>query len=300
MIGAFVACISLNLVAMLVNAGVEYRSIAITDATATTPIVVTSPAHGIPPQARVHAVVAGVTGTVEANGLWELTPLDADRFSLASYDAQGLVVDSVGVSPYAGGGTITWPLPDGRILLGRRYKLSATSVVSPRFVMIPTGGPGWEIDPYGGAAPSIVAAEVPPVRGSAEQQSMTLSPQIATQRVTFEVYVNGSGPDFGHALDPDFADFNATQRLAHLFFGALFDALGGRARVLSESWPSQTEAAASVLQRGQQWFGLVEAPMPVTLAPLEFAPIGVRATLDVRPDGAGSSDAEIIVVPPLA
>ena len=37
---------------------------------------------------------------------------------------------------------------------------------------------------------------------------MTSHPQLATQLLPFEVFVNGSGPDYGQALSPDFADLD--------------------------------------------------------------------------------------------
>lgn len=301
MIGAFVARISLNLTLALLTADVVYRQIPITDATATTPIVVTSAAHGIPLAGRVHGVVDGVDGVPEANGLWVLTPLDADTFSLTTYDAQGLLVDSAGTGAYVSGGTIYWSFPDGQILLGRRYELTATSVVSPRILFIPTAGIAWDFQAYGGAAPSIVPAVLPNVRGSAEQQSMTLQPQIATEHPTFEVYVNGSAPDFdpGSPVDPDFADLDATQRLVHMLYAELFDATGGRAKVLRERWPSQEKGAAAMLQRGQQWCGIVEIQQPVTRAPMRFVPIGTSAEITVQPVNAGSTDPVVIVVPPV-
>jgi hypothetical protein len=296
-IGAFVARLSLNLTLALLKADVVYKTLPITDATVATPIVVTSAAHGVPLGRVVHGVVDGVVGTVEANGLWVLTPLDADTFSLSTYDAQGLPVDSVGANAYDSGGTIYWSFPDGQILLGRRNVHLATQVATPRIVMIPTAGAAWDFQSYGGAAPSIVPAVLPNVRGSAEQQSMKLSPQIATEHLTFEVYVNGSGPNFGDALDPDFADFDATQRVVHMLYAELFDATGGRARILREAWPSQVESQGAMTQRGQQWMGVLDVQMPVTRAPLSFVPIGTRAEITVEPLNAGSTDPVVIVVP---
>ncbi len=300
MIGALVARLSLNLTLALLNANVVYKTLPITAATVTTPIVVTSAAHGVPLGRVVHGVVDGVTGTVEANGLWILTPLDSDTFALSTFDAQGLLVQSVGANVYIDGGTIYWAFPDGQILLGRRNMMLATMVATPRIVMIPTTGAAWSFEPYGGAAPSIVPAEVPAVRGSAEQQSMTLQPQLATEHLTFEVYVNGSGPNYGNPLSPDFEDFDATQAIVFALYSELFDATGGlpRAKILRESWPSQTEKQGTMTQRGQQWCGILELQVPVTRAPLTFVPIGTRAQFTVEPVHPGSTDPVVFVVPP--
>lgn len=287
MIGAFVSVISLNLTLTLVqDYNVIFKTLEITDASATTPIVVTSVGHGIPLGRLIHGVVSEVTGTEEANGLWVLTPLDADTFSLTAFDAQGNRVASVGVNAYTGGGQIQWAFPDGQILLGRRNKMLATMVATPRIVMIPTRGKAWTFEAYGGAAPSITALPRSPTpRGSPEQISMTEQPQLATELLTFEVYINASGPDYGDAISPDFADFDATQAIVHAFYAELFDAVGGlpRAKILQESWPSQDERQGAMTQRGQQWMGILEIEMPVRKVPIPFVPVGVVGEIIVQP-----------------
>lgn len=293
MIAEFVTLISLNMsLSLLQDYGVIAGTLPITDATVTTPIRVTSTAHGWPTERRIHGVVSGVVGTTEANGLWILTPVDADTFELTTLDAQGNVVNSVGANAYISGGQIQWAFPDGRILLGRRNKALSTSVATPRIVFIPTTGRPWDFEPYGGAGPDLQPAAVPPVRGSAQQQTMKLQPQLATQHTTFEVYVNGSGPNFGDPLEPDYADFNATQALVHILYAQLFDAVGGvpRAKILREDWPSQKETQGAQTQRGQQWMGVLEIQQPVLKPPKSFAPIGVHATMIVQPVNPGPTD----------
>jgi hypothetical protein len=287
MIGAFVSVLSLNLTLSLVQDwGVVYKTLPITNATATTPIVITSAAHDIPLGRLIHGVVSNVGGVDEANGLWVLTPLDADTFALSTFDAQGLPVDSVGANTYTGGGQIQWAFPDGQILLGRRNKMLATMVATPRILFVPTRGRAWTFEAYGGAAPSITALPRSPTeRGSPEQQTMTSEPQLATELLTFEVYVNGAGPDYGNALSPDFADFDATQAIVHALFAELYDAVGGlpRAKILEESWPSQEETQGAMTQRGQQWRGVLEVQIPVRKVPVPFVPIGVSGEIIVQP-----------------
>jgi len=287
MIGAFVSILSLNLTLSLIqDYNVIFKTLPISNATATTPIVVTSVSHGIPLGRLIHGIVSGVTGAVEANGLWVLTPLDADTFALSAFTAQGIPVQSVGTNAYAGGGQIQWAFPDGQILLGRRNKLLATMVATPRIVMIPTEGAAWTFEAYGGAAPNITGLPFSPTdRGSDEQQAMGLGPEMATQLLTFEVYVNGSGPDYGNELQPDFADFDATQAIVHAFYAQLFHAVGGlpRAKILRERWPSQLESQGAMTQRGQQWMGVLQVQMPVREVPLQFVPIGTAADIIVEP-----------------
>ena len=285
-IGALVAVISLNLTSVLItDYGVIAGTLPITAATATTPITVTSTAHGF--TRPLHGLVSGVTGTSEANGLWVLTPTDPNTLALSTYSAQGLPQTSVGVHAYIAGGTIQYAFPDGSILLGRRNIALATSVASPRIVFIPTAGKAWGLEPYGGAGPSITPASNPNVRGSLEQQSMTLGPQLATEFTTFEVHVHGSGPNYGNALSPDFFDLDATQALVFALYSVLFDASGGaRAKVLHETWPSQSIEAGSQTQRGQRWVGIIEFQQPVQRIPRSFVPIGTYMTLIVEPVNA--------------
>lgn len=300
MMAAFVALTSLNLTSVLINDySVVARTFPITNATVTTPIVVTSANHGVPLGLVVHGIVSGVTGTVEANGLWILTPLDANTFSLTTLTAQGIPVNSVGVNAYTGGGQIQCAFPEYAILLGRRHIAGAGTPASPRIVFVPTVGKAWGFEPYGGAAPNIVAAEYPAVRGSLEQQSMTLQPQLATEYPTFEVWVYGCATNYGaSAPSPDYADFDATQALVFALYSVFFDEVGGlpRAKVLREDWPSQKAESGSMNQRGQAWMGVIEFQQAVTKAPAQFVPIGVQLVATVQPFNAGSTDPTVITI----
>lgn len=291
MIGSLVSVISLNLTLSLVNNGVIAGTLPITHATTTTPISVTSPNHGVPLGRTLHGVVTGVGGMSEADGLWVLTPTDANTLTLTTYSAQGIHTNSVGVGTYTGGGQVQYafPIPDGQILLGRRNIIKATSVASPRIVFVPTRGKAWGFEPYGGVG---APAAVPPVRGSKEQQSATLQPQLATEYTTFEVYVSASAPNYGaSAPSPDFADFDAVQAVVFALYSVLFDASGPpRAKVLQESWPSQTMDSATMLQRGQQWMGVIEMQQPVTTNPLQFVPVGTYIAMTVVPAGGSTGD----------
>jgi hypothetical protein len=300
-IGALVAITSLNLALVLVqDYGVVAQTWPITAATVTTPIVVTCPAHGVPLGRVVHGIVTGALGMTELDGLWIFTPLDADRFAVSTLTAQGVPVASVGVHAYTGGAQIQTPFPAGSILLGRRHLAGAGAPASPRVVFIPTTGRAWGFEPFGGAAPSIVPATRPSARGSPEQQSMSLAPQIVTQFPTFEVHVYGCATNYGAAQpDPDYADFDATQALVFALYGVLFDETGGppRAKVLREDWPSQRADAGSMSQRGQHWMGVLEFQQGVSKVPGTFAPIGVSGRFTVEPVNPGSTDPTVIVFP---
>lgn len=299
MIGALVSILSLNLTRNLVAAGIVAGTFPITGATATTPIHVTSPNHRVPLGRVVHGVVSGVTGEVEANGTWVLTPTDSNTFALSTFDAQGNPVQSVGTGAYTGGGAIQYALPDYCILLGRRNQALSSAVAAPRVLFVPTLGRAWGFEPYGGlgAAPIPMPSPPPPVRGSrgtAEQQAERTNPQLETEYTTFEVYVTGCAP----TPAPDFGDFDATQKIVFALYEVMFDSSSNaRVKVLRESWPSQLESAGAMTQRGQQWMGIVEFQQPVVrLAALSFVPVGTVLEFTVTPVGGGSSDATVFEV----
>jgi hypothetical protein len=286
-ISAAIALLSLNLTASLVVAGQVAQTLPITNATTTSPVVITSTSHGIPPARVAHAVVSGVGSMPETNSTWVLTPVDANTLTLTTYDAQGNVVPCVGVNTYTGGGQAQIAFPDYQVLLGRQMLALASSAASPRIVFIPTTSKGWAFEAYGGEGPAPLRS-----RGTAEQQSATTQPQIATRYPTFEVHVTGAATP----PQPNFGDLDATDMLARAVHAALFSMSGGRVSVLSESWPSQGPNAGSMTQRGEKWVGLVQIQAPVTYAALQFVPVGTSLVMTVEPLNPGSTDATIITV----
>lgn len=291
MIGALVAIISLNLTLDLIsNYNVVAGTLAVSAATTTTPINVSVENHGVPPGRVMHGILSGATGMTEANGLWVFTPVDANTLSLSTYTAQGIPVQSVGVSAYTGGGQIQYAFPDFAILLGRRNIALSTAVASPRIVFVPTDGRAWGFEPYGASG----NVDEPHGRGTLEQQSMILEPQLATEFTTFEVYVTGSA----NPPSPDFGDFDATQAIVFALYAQLFDGMGGlpRAKILHESWPSQSVESGTQTQRGQQWKGILELQQPVVKVPGQFVPIGTYIEMTVEPVNAGSTDPVLITI----
>ena len=292
MLAELVAVISINLTSFLLTQGVATPiTLPITAATATTPITVTSAAHGFPIQSKIHGYVSGVTGEIEANGWWILTPVDPNTFSLAGITAQGIISPSVGTNTYISGGSISFAFPEGQILLGRRHVQTAGAVVSPRIVMVPTNGIPIGFQPYAGQG------GIRNDRGDAEQQAMKLEPQSGTDFTTFHVYFTaGANPP-----DPDFGDFNAVQALAWSFHTICFQLFGGDGRgggfeVKAVDWPSQTEQAGSQSQRGQRIHWVVQFPQPITDPPKTFVPVGTFIEFTVEPINAGSTDPVIFTV----
>lgn len=322
MIGPLVSLLSLEMTRRLVAAGLVFSSLTITAATNATPIVVTtSTAHGfIRP---THAWISGVAGNTAANGAWVLTPVGETRLRLSSYDLQGAPVVSAGSAAYSSGGTIQTAFPDGSILLGRRNVAMQMAVATPRIVFVPVGSPAWTLDPYGGvgatgAIPRSVSGQ------TAEQKTMALQRQIATEKQRFEVHVTGSAVP----SDPDFGDFDVTQTIYQTLYSVMFDVLSSpRVAVLSGDWVSQRLNVGQLDSRGQKWVGMIEIMQPVVQHPLAFIqsiagaganvqhansftsadasdldvnsyiPSNTVSTIIVQPDGASSSDTQTIIVP---
>lgn len=285
-----VTLLSLNLTLALVTAGQVAGTFPITGATATTPIRVTSPAHGVAPARVVHAVITGVTGEDEANGLRILTPVDPDTFELSTIDGQGHIAPVVGVNGYTGGGTISYSFPDYGILLGRHLLDLSSSVASPRVVFIPVDEPAWNFEPYGGIGTPTAS---PPVRGTPEQQTQKLQPQLATTFPTFDVYITAAAVP----PSPAFGDFDAVQTVRDALYVVMFSGSGSpRAKVLGGTWPSQKIKAGTKGQRGQQWVGRVQFQQPVVTTPLAYVPPGVSLVLDVFPVNPASGDDTIISI----
>jgi hypothetical protein len=285
-----ISILSLNTTLALFNASVVAGTLPITAATVTTPIAVTSPSHGVPLGRNVHAVITGVVGAVEANGLWELTPTDANTFTLASYSAQGIPFPSVGVHTYVSGGTISYAFPDYRILLGRRWVDQLTSVASPRIIFVPTRNPKpWDFKPYGGLGPAPRGE-----RGSAEQQSEKQQPLVTTKYCTFEVHITGAATP----PSPDQGDFDAVEAIEDTLLTVMFDAITPPGfQVIGDDWVSQKVTSGTQTQRGQKHVLIVQIARPVARQPLaQFVPNGTSIVFSVEPTNAASGDITVIEV----
>lgn len=293
MIGALVTVLSLNMSLSLIQ---EYSQVAgtlpITAATTATPIAVTSPAHGVPLGRVVHGYVSGVGGMPEATGMWVCTPVDADTFTLTGVDQQGHFIPVAGAGAYTSGGTIQYAFPDYGILLGRQMVALSSAVVAPRIVFVPTREPKWLEESYAG----VDGPATPQTRGQPDAQTQRLAKAYAQRLKTFEMYVTGAA----NPPSPNFGDFDATDFLADLLYRTIFESFtSGVATMIGGDWPSQKADAASVLQRGQQWMGILQIKQPVSASPLEFVPTGTTLTLVIEPENPlVPNDQTTIAIPP--
>lgn len=292
-IGALVAMISMDVTAAMVAGGQTTRSWNVAGATATTPIVLTTTApHGVPSGMKTHAVIAGVTGVLEANGNWELTVVDETRFSLGFYAPNGRPVSSSGTGSYAGGGTISTVLDQGQILLGRKYM--AVTGAPPRVVFTPTTSPLFGLIPYGGAVMPLATFPSTLAQFTPEQVAMAQTPQVLTDLQRFEVYCYGAATP----ADPDFADFDMTRALRDQVIVSCMNLISEpMCKVLGGTWYSQIEGSkqAGWDSLGQAYQMLIEIAMPVIDKPFAFVPHGTHATLTVQPANPGPDDPIVIV-----
>lgn len=288
MIGALVAILSLTMTSKLVAAGTVAKTMTVTNATNASPIVLTtSEPHGF---ARpIHAVVDQVGGNDAANGLWVLTPTGPTTLALSTFDQAGVPAPVTGSGAYTSGGRARIAFPDGSILLGWRNVNMSTAMTSPRIVFVPLGSGKWEHTKYGGVIPP---ATFPQLRAdmTAEQQRMQLATGINVEGMRFEVHVTGCA----NPPDPDFGDFDVTQALYRLLYQTIFEQIGPDvATVLKGDWQK-----VGLDYRGQKWVGIIEIDQAVTDAPLAYVPAGTIATMTVNFEGASSTDAVVIALPP--
>jgi hypothetical protein len=293
-----VAIFSLDMTGKLVAAGVVAKTLAVTGATAGTPLVLTSTAHGVLPARPVHAVVSNVggiavPGTDGSRWICELAATDADHLGVYSYTPQGVRFQVTATGTYTSGGTIQVAFPDGRVLLGRRNvdRYSAP----PRVVFVPYGIEQFDFQSYGGNIPTAI----PPVTLgdiTLEQQSMMLRRQVGTERQRFEVH------SWGAAVppDPEAGDFDVCQALYHQVIETVFS-LCPDMRVVSGVWKSQMPASPNGPgqwgKRGEEHVMVLEVAQPVLDSSLAFVPASTDGTITVALSGGSTSDDLIIEVP---
>lgn len=301
---ALVALISLNMTVAYVGVAQQNgyplpTPLPITAATTTTPIQVTSPAHGVPPGRVVHGIVSGVVGEVELNNrVWIFSVIDPNTFSVSTLRADGLPIPSVGVNAYISGGQIQFAFPDWSILLGRRNIAKATAPATPRIVFVPTSDGPWDYDPYGG-----IGGPAPFDPPTFEEANAQLAPQQETEPMTFDVYVTACAVDYGAANpQPDSGDLDAVVQTRDLLRRVMMDAVGGnsvRSKVIRAFWPSQLPAnhpmaTGTDTQRGQQWCGTIEFKHPITAAPNVYQ--AAVLSFDISTVPGGSTDDVTITI----
>ena len=127
--------------------GIPLAPLAITDASNTTPVVVTCAAHGIPVGDVSWADVAGVTGNTGANGSWVVWALTATTLQLRY---------SVGTGAYAGGGTLT--MRNTFLTVAELVNITPIGIAFNMVDCSAHDGSGWEAPCRPSSAASICAS----------------------------------------------------------------------------------------------------------------------------------------------
>lgn len=279
--------LSLEVCAALVKAGMrapwrngvnqgdpQVFTIDVLDASNTSPIVITVPANsltvddsalGVRAGRIIHVVVAGVLGNTAANKLdakpqrneaWcgvVLTPTTIALYDLDS--TTGALVASTGNGAYAGGGTVSRALIDGRILVGRKHA-DGEHASPPRIVLVPatvaTEEPGLAT---GGVYSAASIAQ-------GEHDRARTDPPLRTLALTWEVHAWGTG---GDAFGPTLLLVEALERAAYVRIGSsCWEA--GRA-----SWNDQHPDAPQRTGYGHWMMGTLTVRIPLTRTAVELA-----------------------------
>lgn len=168
------------------------------------------------------------------------------------------------------------PLSDGKILAGERGVALPGS--PPRVVFIPTGSEFAGVS-YGGAI-----RKADNVTGlSAERRRQHAQHSVATDVQLFNVHVQGN------VTAPDgFAQWDATQRYAHLVIRALSQQAHGGYELRGGEWTEPEGPVSQTAQGSREYVLAIALHTPVLAKASEYVPEGtsilVETTLE-SPDG---------------
>lgn len=126
------AALSAYGIAVYMGNGIAHAALAISNATNTTPIVVTCAAHGVPVGGVTTVTVAGVTGNLGANGSWIAEALTATTLRLRG---------SLGTGAYVSGGTLT--LTDTYALVAELTNVEDAGLMATLIEVSAHDGNGW-------------------------------------------------------------------------------------------------------------------------------------------------------------
>lgn len=285
--------ISLATTAALVGNGYAFGpSAAITGATNTTPIVITTAAPmGIPEGSYIHVVTSSIGGNVAANGTYIAKVLtngpSSSTLSLFSSTPSGPSAVA-GTGSYTSGGTLRTAFSDGRILLGPQWLMAHSA--PPRIVFVPFNS---EFDqkptPSAGVNPN----------GSKETQLSR--PWTWTDLRKFKVEVWAAQYLSGQlASDPDL-DWMYLEATRDALIQSISLLMLGAFRMSGGKWSESDPRNANLDIAGRRFEFAVDMFIPVLLQPnpVPFVPDGTNVTATVFPSTASATgpDAITIVTP---
>lgn len=257
---SIVAMLSADVCTQLIAAGFIASTLTITNASNTTPIVITTQQNHLLIDGAV-VEVSGVTGNTAANDFWNVTKVSDKEFSLNS---------SVGNGAYASGGDVKVALVLGKILLGRQWVRQ--NQASPRIIIVPTGGDMPPRDQY-------ATANTP---GPTEaQRQAELAPSVLTHRNVFEVQVWGSAPTTSDPSTVVDDAFTTCEFMRDMVLRVCDQQYRGNFTATRGEWSDQKVTATQDMKLGHVYTFQLTIDAPVTVTPKEFAPSGVSATVGV-------------------
>jgi len=271
-----VTLVSLDVVSSLVGAGYTTRTLPITDASNTSPIVLTcaSP-HGFSTTWPIHIVISGALGNTNANGTWIAVPTDDTHLALYTMAPDGTQSPVAGSGAYAGGATVSMALTDGRILMGRQHVKERSS--APRIVFIPVRSKWGPKSVYNRSQ----------VQGypSAEVRLQNQIRSLRTETTDFEVHV------WGVAIppDPEGGDFDATQVLYQQVIRTLHHLAMGNYNITDGTFTDQQPSGTQLVKTGHEFVFGVTFDTPILDILLPYAPPGTAPgpVIPTSSDGPG-------------
>ena len=246
------------------------------DASNTSPIVLTVASGDLgaiaPREGRIlHIVVAGVLGNTAANKLdvtnqrneaWVGVVTSATTIALYDLDnSTGALIASTGNGAYAGGGTISKALVDGRILLGFEHVHELSS--APRIIMAPkrcTFGPR-------DIATSYTAAAI----ADGEVDRMRTEGSLATVMWWYEVHVWGfawSAP----ATLRQVRGFGSCELLMRQVIRSAHERCSRCYELGAGAWPDQHEDGPARVQFGHELIFQLGLSAPIPREPVLLSP----------------------------
>jgi len=273
-----------------------YPALAITGATNTTPIVITTAhPHGVLFRGvgGMSCLIRGVLGNTAANnvatdpkdrtvGLNQgvlAVPTGATTLALYGQDATGRLAAIAGNGTYTGGGTLTPALTDGSILIGRPATREHSA--PPRIVLVPRTVASL---PRRGSMPNFYAARNNERRSEIQERS------IGTDMHAIDVHA------WGQAYPPDEAgDFDSTIALRNAVRDALHLIACGSAETSGGAWDDQGERALQEIKAGHLFTFGITLQVPVLDDPmaggLPFVPDGtfLRTTVQTTTPEVGAT-----------
>lgn len=267
------------------------------DASNTTPIVLTVAAGDLgalaPREGRVvQIVVAGVTGNTAANKLDEKSQRNEawvgvilSETTIALYDldnSDGRLLPSVGNGVYAGGGTISKALTDGRVLTG--FEHVSESSAAPRIIFVPKR---FTFDAKA-TRTSYNAAAI----ADGEPNRQRTDGSFHTVVWWYEVHVWGVDL-FADARERAKKSFGSCELMMKQVIRSAQERCAGCYELGAGAWPDQHEGGPMRVKFGHEMIFQIGLSAPITREPIGLSPVGTTLEAILSLSLAGGEPEEI-------